>query len=209
MDNELIKLSNTFKKYNLGCGTLLYEGFLNIGYWDNLGAGVIYKNFNSTHNTFMLNHDLCTGIPAEDNSLELIYHCHMLEHINYNEGIEFIRECFRTLKSGGKMRIVVPDLEVWVNAYTSNNNFFLSQYRKVLDSEIHQTKASIFMGMLHGHDHKCGYDFESLEWLLNYIGFSNIDRTLYADGSIENIQAMEPMNPLRVMESLCVECTKP
>ena len=65
------------------------------------------------------------------------------------------------------------------------------------------------MGMLHGHDHKCGYDFESLEWLLNYIGFSNIDRTLYADGSIENIQAIEPMNPLRVMESLCVECTKP
>ena len=208
MDIQLKQLSNNFKKYNLGCGTLLYEGFLNIGHWESLGTGAIYKDLNGTTNTYMLNHDLRAGIPAEDDSLDLIYHCHMLEHISYKDGIEFIRECFRALKPGGKMRVVVPDLELWINAYVQNNKFFLEEYRKVLDPEIYNTRASIFMGMLHNHDHKCGYDFESLEWLLKHIGFSNIVRTLYADSSIENIQTLEPMNPLRIMESLCVECEK-
>lgn len=209
MNNELKDLSNTFNKYNLGCGTLLYEGFLNIGHWESLGAGSIYKDLNGTHNTYMLNHDLRHGIPAKNESLELIYHCHMLEHISYTDGIKFINECYRALKPGGKMRVVVPDLELWINAYSTNNNFFLGEYRKVLDPEIYQTKASIFMGMLHNHDHKCGYDFESLKWVLEHAGFINIKRTLYADGSIENIQVLEPMNPLRIMESLCIECIKP
>lgn len=206
---EYSNLSDTFTKYNLGCGSLLYEGFLNIGYWENLGQGSIYKDLNGTHNTYMLNHDLRNGIPAKDNSLELIYHCHMLEHISYKDGIEFIRECYRTLKPGGKMRIIVPDLELWINAYTQDNKFFLQEYRKILDSEIYQTKASIFMGMLHNHDHKCGYDYESLSWVLNHVGFNKITRTLYADGSVENLDIIEPMNPLRIMESLCVECSKP
>jgi aspartyl-tRNA(Asn)/glutamyl-tRNA(Gln) amidotransferase subunit A len=63
--NELKNLSNTFKKYNLGCGPKIYQNFLNIGYWSQLEQGRIYKDLNGTSNTFMLNHDLRLGIPAE------------------------------------------------------------------------------------------------------------------------------------------------
>jgi predicted SAM-dependent methyltransferase len=207
--NDTITLSTNFKKYNLGCGTYLYENFLNIGYWSHLSEDVVYKDLNGTSNTFMLNHDLRNGIPAPDSSLDLVYHAHMLEHLSYVDGITFINECFRVLDSGGRMRVLVPDLELWINAYISKNSFFFNEYRKVLDNDIYVTNGSIFMGMLHNHEHKCGYDFEMISWLLTRCGFQNISRTLYADSTIENINLIEPMSPLRIMESLCVECTKP
>lgn len=209
MKSELLDCSNTFKKYNLGCGTMLYKGFLNIGYWQQLPEDVLYQNVNGTEGTFMLNFDLRRGIPAHDGSLELVYHSHMLEHLSYQDGIAFIRECYRVLAPGGKMRVLVPDLELWVRAYARNDRFFMEEYRKVLDPEVYVTNGSIFMGMLHNHDHKCGYDFETLKWVLEHAGFSEVTKTLYANSAhVENMPEIEPYDALRVMESLCVECIK-
>ncbi len=209
MNIDLKDLSKNFKKYNLGCGTQLYPDFLNIGYWSHLGDGSVYKDLNGTQGTYMLNFDLRHGIPAHNDSLDLIYHSHMLEHLSYLEGISFLKECYRTLAPGARMRVLVPDLEIWINAYTNNNQFFFDEYRKVLDPEIYVTKASIFMGMLHNHDHKCGYDFDSLKWVVEHVGFINVKRTLYADSDLEEILTLEPQLPLRIMETLCIECFKP
>jgi predicted SAM-dependent methyltransferase len=211
MNEEWSKLSSIFKKYNLGCGPKIYQNFLNVGYWNQLESGRIYKDLNGTDNTFMLNHDLRFGIPADDNTLDLVYHSHMLEHLTYQEGIVFIAECLRVLKPGGTMRILVPDLELWINAYTNNNTFFFNQYRNYggIDKEIYVTKAAVFMGMLHNHEHRCGYDYESLKWLVEHVGFSDVNRTLYALGSVEDLDVIEPMDALKIMESLCIECKKP
>jgi predicted SAM-dependent methyltransferase len=204
-------LSNSYKRYNLGCGLKIYENFMNVGFWSQLKSGVLYKDLNGTFNTVMFNHDLRNGVPATDNSLDLIYHSHMLEHLSYVDGIEFLKECFRALKPGGRMRVLVPDLELWINAYYQNNKFFFEQYKKYggIDPTIYSTKGSIFMGMLHNHEHKCGYDYESLEWMLEHTGFSDINKTLYGDSIIEDILIIEPLDPIKIMESLCVECIKP
>jgi len=209
MSTELAHLSNYFKKYNLGCGTSLYENYLNIGFWNHLQNDAVYKDLNGTTNTYMLNHDLNHGIPAHDNSLDLVYHSHMLEHLSFQEGIDFIKECFRVLRPGGMMRLLVPDLEKWTKAYMVKDDFFLGEYRKCLDGDIHVTPAAIFMGMLHNHGHKMGYDYETVHWVLQKAGFERIRRTLYSDSPMENIEYIEHRNPLRVMESLCVECYKP
>jgi predicted SAM-dependent methyltransferase len=209
MDNSLKELSNNFKKYNLGCGTDFYPGFLNIGFWQNLVDGAIYQDLNGTKGTYMLNYDLRNGIPAGDNSLDLVYHSHLLEHLSYLDGISFMKECYRVLAPGARMRVLVPDLEIWINAYVNKNRFFFEEYRKVLDPEIYVSNASIFMGMLHNHEHKCGYDFDSLTWLVEHVGFVDVKRTLYADSTIEDIHIIEHMKPLRIMETLCLECIKP
>ena len=137
--SEFIDYSSKFNKYNLGCGTLIYKDFLNIGYWNNLEINGLYKDLNGTTDTYMLNMDLRNGIPAGDGSLDLIYHAHMLEHLTYQDGIKFIQDCFRTLKSGGNMRMIVPDLEIWVNGYYNNNSFFFKEYQKILDKKIYVT----------------------------------------------------------------------
>ena len=57
--------------------------------------------------------------------------------------------------------------------------------------------------------YRCGYDFESLKWLVEYVGFVDVKRTLYASGEVEDLEVIEPMEPLKIMESLCIECKKP
>ena len=204
-------LSDNYKRYNLGCGLKIYENFMNVGYWSQLNSEVLYKNLNGTDNTVMFNHDLRNGVPALDESLELVYHSHMLEHLSYADGISFLKECFRVLKPGGKMRVLVPDIQLWINAYFQNNKFFFEQYRKYggIDSDIYCTNGAVFMGMLHSHEHKFGYDYDSLEWVLKLVGFTDIKKTLYADSDIDDIKIMEPLDPIKIMESLCIECIRP
>jgi predicted SAM-dependent methyltransferase len=207
----LTDLSPQFKKFHLGCGTIFIKDYLNIGWWDHLGASTLYANPNGVDGSYLYNHDLVQGIPAADNSLDVVYHSHMLEHLSYAEGIAFIAACYRVLKPGGILRVLVPDLELWANNYTNNNTFFFDEYRRGAlgdDKALYPTKGSVFMGMLHNHDHKCGYDFDTLKSLLERAGFGRIRRTMVQDSDLPDIATVEPYFPLKALETLCVECYK-
>jgi SAM-dependent methyltransferase len=62
-------------------------------------------------------HDLRKGIPAPDNSVDVVYHSHVLEHIDREVAPLFLRECLRVLRPGGVLRVVVPDLEMAAENY--------------------------------------------------------------------------------------------
>lgn len=64
--------------------------------------------------------DLRKGIPAETASVDLVYHSHVLEHIDRADVPVFLREIRRVLKPGGIHRVVVPDLERRVRAYVAS-----------------------------------------------------------------------------------------
>jgi SAM-dependent methyltransferase len=59
----------------------------------------------------VLRHDLRKGIPADDSSVDVVYHSHLLEHLDREAVPGFMAEIKRVLKPGGVHRIVVPDLE--------------------------------------------------------------------------------------------------
>ncbi|MCK9387789.1 MAG: tetratricopeptide repeat protein [Sulfuritalea sp.] len=198
-------------RFHLGCGTVFLKGWLNIGHWLHLEQGKLYRNPNQTEDTILLNHDLRLGIPTADNSLEAVYHSHMLEHLSYKDGLVFLEKIFRALKPGGIHRIVVPDLEAFAKAYVGGDSLLLDKYKEHVlsnDADIYQTKASIFMGMLHNHGHLCGYDWDTLRWALERIGFKKVRRTLFQESDLPDIKTIEEYGPLRAMESVCVECYK-
>jgi hypothetical protein len=200
-----------FKKYHLGCGPVFLPGYLNIGFWQHLGHGTAYQDPNGVTGTTLLNYDLTKGIPAADESLDVIYHSHFLEHLTYTDGWEFLKQCHSKLKNGGIHRIVVPDLELWINAYFTNDPFIFDKYREEVldnDTQLYRTKASVFMGMLHNHEHKCGWDYETLAYALEKIGFKNIRKTMFQESILPEIKEIEPYGPLRALESLCVECER-
>lgn len=204
--------SLNFKKFHLGCGIIFLKNYLNIGFWTNLEQNKLYANPNGVADTVLLNFDLTNGIPASDNSLEVVYHSHMLEHLTNNEGIEFLRECNRVLQPGAIMRLLVPDLESFSKKYVEGDDFFFDAYRKEAldnDSNLYPTRGAIFMGMLHNHGHKMGYDFETLQYVLKQTGFTNVKKTMFQESQLTDIQEIEPYAPLRAAESLCIECIKP
>ncbi len=62
-------------------------------------------------------HNLASGIPFEDSSVDAVYHSHFLEHLDREVVPGFLREVRRVLKPGGVQRIVVPDFERLCRAY--------------------------------------------------------------------------------------------
>lgn len=61
--------------------------------------------------------DLRKGIPYPDDSVDVVYHSHLFEHIDREQVVGFIREVRRVLRPGGIHRICTPDLEYLVEQY--------------------------------------------------------------------------------------------
>ncbi len=110
--NELELRKNIFTRHlnsakprllNLGCGTNFHPQWTNI-------------DFTSTGKD-VIAHNLLNGIPAEDESYDVIYHSHVLEHFPKDKAENFLQECFRVLKPGGLIRIAIPDLEQIARLY--------------------------------------------------------------------------------------------
>lgn len=203
--------TNNMTRFHLGCGVNFLSGWLNVGYWRHLEQGKIYATPNQTSGTVLLNHDLRLGIPAGNNELDAIYHSHLLEHLTYFEGLQFLQKCHDALKPGGIHRLLVPDLAAFAKAYLTEDSFLLEKYKEHVlteHSELYETKASIFMGMLHNHEHKCGYDWQTLRWALERAGFRHIRKTLFQESDLSDIAVIEAYSPLRALESICVECYK-
>ncbi|MCC7145357.1 MAG: methyltransferase domain-containing protein [Phycisphaeraceae bacterium] len=85
------------KRLNLGCGHRFHPQWINMDLYP-ASPGVIA-------------HDLRKGIPLAEGECDAVYHSHVLEHLPPEEGRNLLRECWRVLKPGGIVRVVVPDLE--------------------------------------------------------------------------------------------------
>lgn len=88
---------------NLGCGSRYVPGWTNVDMAAS-GPGVLV-------------HDLRTPLPFPDDSFDLAYHSHVLEHFSRADGENLLRECVRVLRPGGILRVVVPDLEQIARRY--------------------------------------------------------------------------------------------
>jgi len=85
------------KCLNLGCGSRFHPD------WTNIDVTSSSRHVHA--------HDLSQGIPFRDDTFDVVYHSHLLEHFPKNEAPRFMQECYRVLKPGGIIRVAVPDLE--------------------------------------------------------------------------------------------------
>jgi SAM-dependent methyltransferase len=88
---------------NVGCGTTFHPG------WTNLDLA-------STRADVVVQ-DIRKGISYPNQSFDAVYSSHLLEHLSQGEAFGLVGECFRVLKVGGILRVVVPDLEAIVRTY--------------------------------------------------------------------------------------------
>lgn len=61
--------------------------------------------------------DATAPLPFPDGSLDRIFTEHMVEHLEYDVVVGFLRECRRVLAPGGRIRVCTPDLEVLCRLY--------------------------------------------------------------------------------------------
>jgi predicted SAM-dependent methyltransferase len=93
-----------YMKYlNLGCGSRFHPDWTNI-------------DITSTSPSVQT-HDLRQGIPYPNDTFNVVYHSHVLEHFPKHDALGFSQECYRVLKLNGIIRVVVPDLEQITRVY--------------------------------------------------------------------------------------------
>ncbi len=85
------------KLLNVGCGMCFHPEWTNI---DLVAATPEVRAY-----------DLRRGLPYDDDSFDGVYHSHVLEHLAPNSAAMMLAECWRVLRPGGTLRVVVPDLE--------------------------------------------------------------------------------------------------
>jgi predicted SAM-dependent methyltransferase len=93
------------KLLNIGCGHNYHPDWINLDLYNS---------------KFVKYHDIKKSLPFAGETIDAVYHSHVLEHITKAEGKKFITDCYRVLKPGGILRVVVPDLEQICLEYLSN-----------------------------------------------------------------------------------------
>lgn len=103
---------NARRMLNIGCGRRYHCD------WTNLDLGESDPD--------VITHDVTKGLPFESSVFSAVYHSHLLEHLEPFQGRALTHECFRVLKPGGVLRIVVPDLECIARLYLETHSHALS-----------------------------------------------------------------------------------
>lgn len=94
---------------NLGCGKEKMKGYVGIDIRD-MGQEIIW--------------DLKEGMPFPDNSIDEIYSCHFLEHLDDDASSNLFLEIYRILKKGGLTKNRLPHVKDPTAFYTGHKTFW-------------------------------------------------------------------------------------
>src|SRR5437867_9832604 len=86
--------SHAVRKLQLGAGTNPLAGWLNTD-----GYPASFR---------VLSVDAREPLPFSDETFDYVFSEHHIEHMTFHEGRRMLRECFRVLKPGGRIRVATP-----------------------------------------------------------------------------------------------------
>ncbi len=122
-----------------------------------------------------ISHDLRKGIPLSDDSVDVIYTSHLLEHLPYQQLIKFTSECRRVLKRDGLFSVCVPNFEYYISAYIKKTNFRSRDEMfepAVVDTDSFMDQIN-YVAYMDGHHHYM-FDEENLVNTLKKSGFRDV-----------------------------------
>lgn len=238
---------------NLGCGIRMHPAWNNLDFsiyarlrhamWQALilrQVGLISQerfNLFSYIEPDIIVWNLRRGIPFPNQTFDVVYHCHLLEHIDRANALSFLAECYRVLRPGGIIRVVVPDLEKWAHEYSysleqCNANNFLQEHEEIIADLLTQLtqnepttrrvqkpvtrwleKVLLGDGEKTGWKHRWMYDHFTLEAMLSRAGFNMCKQTTAWESRIEDWKNygldMDTEGNERKPESLYMEAFRP
>lgn len=192
--SQYLKASNT-PRLHFGCGGHNFQGWLNL---DREGAADIFCDFEGS----------LSFLP--DQSFELCYSEHVLEHFNLSTGLRILTDLYRCLRPGGTIRLALPDLDFVIGTYL---NFKKEQWSYLFDCDERERSKSLetrgeFINLsFHGWGHQYLYNQEDLEKILYTVGFVGVTRMQYRQSEIRYFSGIETRPEFE--SSLIIEAKKP
>jgi len=214
-------------KINLGCGLQCPEGWINID--SSFGVYIskypllkkllyfilpasLLPNIVWPKNTTWM--DITKPFKFSSQSIDIIYSSHTLEHLTHIEAKIVFSECYRVMKKGAILRIIVPDFEVLINQYLENKNknaenaayifYKNSGYFEI--AEPNNLRSLFKYYFQRKNNHHFLYDEPGLKKQFSDAGFLEIKRMSFGISRINDLDAIE--NEARLNGSICIEAIK-
>lgn len=145
--------TSPFSKLHLGCGVKHIPGYFHVDALD-------YPHVDHVGPV-----DQLDFIPT--GAVDHIYACHLLEHFGRKEFMDVLREWRRVLKTGGTLRLAVPDYEACAKLYVDGK----------LEGGLPTILGLMMGGQRDRYDfHKMAFDERSLTGYLKEAGFRDVYR---------------------------------
>ena len=175
--------ADTEIKLHLGCGTKRLPGFIHVDLRPNVQPDIVA--------------DISNLSMFEDNSVDLLYFCHGLEHISPYKVLSTLKEWQRVLKPGGVLRLSMPDFETLAKIYVNHN-----------------VPLELIVAAIHGgqdypeNTHYWSWDFQSLSKILQKAGFINVRRYNAEEVNLSGYEDFSTYKIANCLISLNVEAIK-
>jgi len=189
------------KKLQLGCGFHPLEGWLNSDFFP--------KESNVIHID-------ATGVyPFPDQTFDYAYSEHMIEHVPYPAGHAMLKESWRVLKDGGKMRISTPNLAFLIALYESERSELQEEYIRRSSQDCRAAfpcDTFVINNFVRAWRHQFIYDEKVLRFSMEQAGFVEITKVALNESEDPTLRNLEnehrsPPGFIR-LESLLLEGTK-
>jgi predicted SAM-dependent methyltransferase len=165
--------AHTTRKLQLGAGSNNVSGWLNSDIAPEGSA--IYL-------------DASREYPFADGSFHYIFAEHLIEHLSWEHGLKMLKECYRVLAPGGKLRIITPNLSKQIYALQNEakpevQEFVEAHHRLFAWPKTPVAAAYAFNNVIREWGHEFIYDPQTLRRTLELAGFTMIKELEIGDKS--------------------------
>lgn len=158
--------------------------------------------------------DITKSLPFKKNSIKYIYHSHLIEHIYNRQAKKFLKECFKSMKKGGVMRIVTPDLKKL--SLTIYNKEPIKEYNELKEHHMSKSREKEFFESNYLNEfshiffgHKFLYDAKYLMYLCKKAGFSKVYEVKINESEFDFFKKAEnKYEYYQKIQSMVIECVK-
>lgn len=119
--------------YNIGAGDFRHPAWTNVDH-----KSEWYKEVQGS--SIAIDWDLLslTPISVDDNSAEIVYSSHTIEHITDEAAQNMFNESHRILRKGGVFRVTTPNIDLEFRAYKQNDRHFFYWTDQYSDPKVYQ-----------------------------------------------------------------------
>jgi predicted SAM-dependent methyltransferase len=154
-------------RLHIGCGPQILAGWTNVDNQAYPGVDHVL--------------DVTLGLPFT--GVEYVFAEHFIEHLSFDDGLNFMRECRRVLADDGILRLTTPNLDWVMDTHYRRESW--SSDADAIDSCFRTNRA------FRGWGHQFLYNRQSLSAAARLAGFGSIEICAYGESRHELLRGIE------------------
>jgi predicted SAM-dependent methyltransferase len=161
------------RKLQLGAGPNPLPGWLNSD---------LFPDAYPEHRKEVVFVDAARPLPFADMTFDYVFSEHMIEHIPETDAVRLVRECFRVMRAGGRIRLATPNLAAIVGLYKDELDEIERHYVEWVmatfrpDAPAGNPRCYVINQMFNAYGHEFIYDEATLSAILTAAGFVDVVR---------------------------------